>query len=134
MKTVSRMFLTLAMVMFIAGMGMSQIASTTTPEKKDTKAAVSAQGKFVDSNKNGICDNHESKTNCAGTTNCKGKNSAGACDHSGKGCKPEGKSCGQGTGGGNCCGKGQQSGTGCGNGPQHKNSCSGQEKSSTPKK
>jgi hypothetical protein len=50
------------MVMFIAGMGMSQIASTTTPEKKDTKAAVSAQGKFVDSNKNGICDNHESKT------------------------------------------------------------------------
>ena len=130
MKTVSRMFLTLAMVMFFAGMGMSQIASTTTPEKKDTKASVATQGKFVDANKNGICDNHESKGNCANAGSCKGKNSTGECNHSGKNCKAEGKGCGQGTGSGNCCGKGPQTGSGCGHGQQH--GCSGQNKSTAP--
>lgn len=135
MKTVSRIFLTLAMVMFFAGMGMSQVASTATPEKKTTKSAVNAPGKFVDANKNGICDKHETKGACTQQNSCKGKNGQGACDHSGKNCKDKGNGCGSGNGNGNCCSKGQQ-GKGCesscGNGPQHRNGCSTQTSTPAP--
>ncbi|MEI6433631.1 MAG: hypothetical protein WCP32_02220 [Bacteroidota bacterium] len=115
MKTVSRIILTLAMAMLIAGMGMSQVASNTTP-KKATKSTVEAPGKFVDANKNGICDKHESKGACSQGTSCKGKTGEGSCDHNSKNCKDKGTSCGSGTGNGACCGKGQQSGNGCGKG------------------
>jgi len=106
MKTVSRIFLTLAMVMFFAGMGMSQVASTATPEKKTTKSAVNAPGKFVDANKNGVCDNQETKGNISHGKNFADKNGDGVCDNHGK----------NGKGNGNFCGKGQQCGKGCGTG------------------
>jgi hypothetical protein len=109
------------MVVFFAGMGMSQIASTTTPGKKDAKAAVNAQGKIIDTNKNGICDNFEAKKAGAPGKNFTDKNGDGKCDNQGKGGKGNGICCGSGNGNGNCCGKGQQGNGGCGNGHQHRN-------------
>ncbi|MCX6276595.1 MAG: hypothetical protein NT004_00690 [Bacteroidetes bacterium] len=116
MKTVSKIILTLAMALLIAGMGMSQVASNTTLPKKATKSTVEAPGKFVDANKNGICDKHESKGTCSQATSCKGKTGEGVCDHNSKNCKDKGTGCGSGTGNGNCCGKGEKSGNGCGTG------------------
>lgn len=121
MKTVSRILLSLAMVVFFACMGMSQIASTTTPEKKDAKAAVNAQSKIVDANKNGVCDNFEAKKAGAPGKNFTDKNGDGKCDTQGNNGKCNGNCCGTGTGNGNCSGKGQQGKGGCGNGHQHRN-------------
>jgi hypothetical protein len=114
MKNAARLFL-VALVMFIfAGQLHAQTAATSgNKEVKKESTAPATQSKFVDANKNGICDNweanHKEGKNCQGNPNCKGKNCADCCGKVKSGCQSTCKGPGQGT-----CGKGQ------GNGCQHR--------------
>jgi len=147
MKTASRIFMLTTLVFFIAGQLYAQ-NTTGSSAKKDapqssTIAAVT-QGKFVDNNKNGICDNWEAK-HPSGKSNvdksCSGKNQCSAsCKGNlkscGKGCT-DCKGCGvncKGQEKANCCGKGQ--GQGSCNGCQHRHgACAeGNSQSSQPDK
>ncbi len=136
MKTASRIFLTLGLVLFLAGATFSQAASIASTAKSDTKQTTAAPGKFVDTNKNGVCDNHEAKGGGTQGKNFKDKNGDGKCDNGGSNGKCTGTGCGKGQGKGNCCGQGQGNGNGCGQGHQPKNGCSGQGSGATtqPKK
>ena len=115
MKTASRIFMTFIMLAFFSGMTFSQVASTGTPGKTSTRAAVAAPGKACDAGKSAACCNHESKGTCAQGKNFVDKNGDGKCDNCGTAgkCKQAGN-CG--AGGPNCekgCGKGQGKGN-CG--------------------
>lgn len=127
MKTASRILLTFSILVFFTGMTFSQVASTTTPAKTSTKSATAAPGKFVDTNKNGICDNHEGKLTGAQGKNFVDKNGDGKCDN----CGTAGKGANCGTAGkckeaANCGPKGQGCGTACGKG-QGKGNCCGKK-------
>lgn len=121
MKTASRIFLTFSILVFFAGMSFAQVASTTVPAKTSAKSATAAPGKFVDTNKNGICDNHEGKGAGAQGKNFVDKNGDGKCDNCGANCQgkgagncgPKGQGCGKGQGKGNCSGQGHQYRNGC---------------------
>ena len=109
---------------------ISQVYSQNAPANKTQKDAKASQtmnspapGKFVDNNKDGICDNHQAKMKNGNgkCTNFVDKNGDGICDNKatcqGKG-NPNGcgMGCGQkGQGKGNC------GGGGCGQ--QHRNGC-----------
>ncbi len=130
MKTASRLFLTFSLLAFFGSMAFSQVASTAVPAKTPTKSSTVAPGKFVDNNKNGVCDNHEGKGANGQAKNFVDKNGDGKCDNCGASvpCKGSGNcgSKGQGCG----TGKGQGKGNGCGQGHQYRNGCSNQ--GSTP--
>jgi len=105
MKTLSRMLLTFAAVLFLANLTFSQNTAKTQDVQKAKTTVSSTQGKFVDANKNGVCDNFEAR---------------------GKSVKGKGNCCGQGhqhrhgKGNGNCCGKGLGNGNGSGCGYKSK--------------
>ena len=114
----------MALMLFIAFQGFSQIASTSgkVKDSKNTTTTTSTiPGKFVDKNKDGICDNHQAKMNGAKCANFIDKNADGICDNNpncgkGKGnCNGYRMGCQQkqGQGKGNCCGNG------CGNQHRH---------------
>ncbi|HNY01642.1 MAG TPA: hypothetical protein PKG48_03590 [Bacteroidales bacterium] len=119
MKTASRIALTLLLLVIFAGTTFAQTSAAATPVKK-AGTTMATQGKFVDKNNNGICDNHESKTPGTPGKNFVDKNGDGKCDLCGSAgpCKGAGncpgkgpgcaKSCGQGAGKGNCGGAGYQ--------------------------
>ena len=127
MRTASRILMTIALLVFFSGMSFSQVAPTTKSAKPEAKT-VAAPGKFIDTNSNGVCDNHEGKNAGAQGKNFVDKNNDGKCDNCGTSgnCKGAGNGCGKGQGCGNGYGKGQGCGTGCGNGHQHRNGCGNQ--------
>ena len=125
MKTASGIFLTLALVLFLAGTTFSQETSTA---KTTTKQTTAAPGKFVDTNKNGVCDNHEAKGAGAQGKNFVDKNGDGKCDNCGTTGNCKGTGYGNGPKNGAGCGKGQGKGNCCGQGRKHRGGCSGQGK------
>jgi len=124
MKTASKIVLTFMLLAFFSGTTFAQNAAAAGSPTSPDKAAVT-QGKFIDNNKNGICDNHESKTPGAPGKNFTDKNGDGKCDLCGSAgpCKGSGNCQGKGLG----CGKGNGQGAGkgscCGSGFQHRNGC-----------
>jgi hypothetical protein len=118
MKTVSGFLFAILMVVVFSAQGNAQIASTTNPEKKAATVNAPAPQKFVDANKNGVCDNSEAKKATGQGKNFVDKNGDGACDNKVKCGKGNGNCCGMGQGNGNGCGKGKgqgNCGTGCRN-------------------
>jgi hypothetical protein len=120
MKTASGIILTLCLLVFFTGSLFSQEVAKTSAAKPVTTSAIASQGKFIDNNKNGICDNHEAKGTCAHGKCFVDKNGDGKCDNCGSAgkCKEAGN-CG---GKGQCCGKGQPKGN-CGEQGKHQGSC-----------
>jgi hypothetical protein len=89
--------------------------SAQTQEKTDkatvkTEQTQPTQGNFVDKDKNGVCDNRESKMKTGKGANFVDKNGNGVCDNKGKNCINGGK------GKGNCNGNGYKHRNGCGHG------------------
>jgi hypothetical protein len=128
MKTLKGITVLMALVSFIAFQGFSQNASTTITQNnlqgQQTTTKV-VPGKFVDNNKDGICDNYQARMKNSHGVNFVDKNGDGICDNrqnagQGKG-NPNGCGMGyqhrQGQGNGNCCegGYGYQHGHGRGN-------------------
>jgi len=118
MKTVKRITVLLAVLLFASYQGFSQ---NTTATQKDVKASTKATpGKFVDVDKDGVCDNYHAKMNTGRGANFVDKNGDGICDNRGNTGKGQGNhnGCGMGyqhrdgQGHGNCCGRG--------NGYQHR--------------
>lgn len=94
--------------------------SAQTQEKTEkatvkTEQTQTASGKYVDNNKNGVCDNHENKAGKVGKCGSfVDKNNDGVCDKKGENCKAKSECKGQNKGN---CGKGN------GNGHQYRNGC-----------
>jgi hypothetical protein len=129
MKTLKKITVLLAILSFFAYQGFSQNTSTanTPKDSQATQSATSpAPGKFVDANKDGVCDNHQAKMKSGKCTNFADKNGDGICDNR--------QNAGQGKGNCNGCGmgckqkQGQGNGNGCGNGcgNQHRHGCGNQ--------
>jgi hypothetical protein len=123
MKTVKIILLSTAVLLFMAGQGFSQNASSsdnkTTPAKPSTGIE---QGKFVDKNNNGICDNFEAREKSGKCANFTDNDGDGKCDNCKKmtNCAKNSNCCGQGCqtkAGKGCCGQGQ------GNMHQHRHGC-----------
>ncbi|MCX6281549.1 MAG: hypothetical protein NTU51_06280 [Bacteroidetes bacterium] len=132
MKTVKRLNVLLAVLLFASYQGFSQ---NTTGKQNDAQATAKVTpGKFVDANKNGVCDNYQARVNSGRGANFVDKNGDGICDNRGSGGigRGKGNGCGMGyqRGPGNCCGggfgyqhgQGQGRGNCCGrgNGYQHR--------------
>ena len=108
----------MAVLIFASYQGFSQ--NTTTTQKNAQANAKVTSGKFVDVNKDGVCDNYQARTNTGRGANFVDKNGDGVCDNRGNLGKGRGNSngCGKGyqhrngQGRGNCCGRG--------NGYQHR--------------
>ena len=118
MKTVKRITVLLAVLIFASYQGISQ--NTATTQKNAQATTKVTPGKFVDNNKDGVCDNYQAKGNSGRGANFVDKNGDGVCDNRGNFGKGRGNSngCGKGyqhrnrQGHGNCCG--------IGNGYQHR--------------
>lgn len=134
MRTLSRILFVTALFAFFTSQGFSQTSSSSDVQKKEVTAGVTP-GKFVDSNKNGVCDNFEARNTNGKGANFVDKNGDGKCDNrqNSANCKGSGNCCGkgyghknnQGKGNGTCCGKGN--GNGCGQGHQHRYGCQNQK-------
>lgn len=109
MKTTKRFVMAFAAVLMMVNLGFAQDKSTTTTKddgQKATTNTVVTPGKFVDQNKNGVCDNFEIRRQTGRGSNFIDKNGDGICDNRG--------TMGQGNGKGNCCRMGCQQGHGYG--------------------
>jgi hypothetical protein len=122
MKKLSGLILTALFMAFFAGQALAQTATTTKDDQpvKEATSATQNCGKFVDNDKNGVCDNYEKGGKDGKGANFVDANGDGVCDHN-----PDcmGKCNGQ----AGCC-KGQQN---SGQKPkeencQHRHSCAGQ--------
>lgn len=114
MKTSLKILLTTVAFAFFFGQGYSQAASDN--EQKANNPVATAQGKFVDSNGNGVCDNFEMRGGSGKGANFVDKDGDGVCDQRGVKAASGGNrefcgkgyqhrhGCGQGQG--NCCGRG----------------------------
>lgn len=104
----------MAVLIFASYQGFSQ--NTTTTQKNAQVTTKVTPGKFVDANKDGVCDNYQARGNTGRGANFVDKNGDGVCDNRGNFGKGRGNSngCGMGyqRGHGNCCGRG--------NGYQHR--------------
>ena len=134
MKKLSGILFVTAIFAFFTSQGFSQTNSSSDIQKKEVTAGVTP-GKFVDSNKNGVCDNFEVRATNGKGSNFVDKNGDGKCDNrqNAANCKKNGNCCGKGKGNacnntkgnGLCCGNGN--GNGCGKGQQHRNGCQNQK-------
>lgn len=106
----------------LLGLVFSSINLSAQTQEKTDKAIVKTEqqatnGTFVDKNKNGVCDNHESKMGTKGKCgNFTDKNNDGKCDKKDTNCKKDSKSNGNCLGAGNCNGNGFKHKHGCGSG------------------
>jgi hypothetical protein len=135
MKRLSEIILTVAFATFMIGQVSGQ--DNTTPAAgndaaKQTTVVKQECGKFVDANKDGICDNAGTQCKNAKGANFVDANGDGKCDNYASGSGGQGKgNCGSGN-----CQKGQQNCPGhskesCG---QQKQGCQGQCPSHSPDK
>jgi hypothetical protein len=133
MKTASGILLSLGMVVFLAGVSFSQVASTASPSKTSTKPTTAAPAKVTDANKSGTCDHHAGKETCTQGKNFVDKNGDGICDNCGSSgkckdsgcgqCQKNGTGCGKNQGKGKGCCENQGKGSGCGKGQQNASGC-----------
>jgi hypothetical protein len=119
MKTLKRITVAIAIMSFIAFQGYSQNASISDKQKESKTSQTTTKatpGKFVDKNKDGVCDNYQARMKNGRGANFVDKNGDGICDNrqnvrQGKG-NPNGCGMGyqhhHGQGQGNCCGGGCQ--------------------------
>jgi len=82
MKTTLRLFFVTTVMIFFISQSFAQTTANTESDK--TTTVTSVQGKFVDNDNNGICDNHKAKgkTNCC--NNFVDKDGDGVCDNGAK--------------------------------------------------
>jgi hypothetical protein len=121
MKTLKRITVVMAIMSFIAFQGFSQNVSTTNSQKDSQKAQTTtniAPGKFVDNNKDGVCDNYQTRMKNGPGANFVDKNGDGICDKR--------QNAGQGKGNQNGCGMGYQHRNGQGKGNCCGNGCDNQ--------
>jgi hypothetical protein len=117
MKKLKRITVSIAIISFIATQGFSQ----NLPAKDDQKNSKEFQttdktssGKFVDNNKDGVCDNYRVRVKNGQGKNFVDKNGDGVCDNRQNAGQKRGNpnGCGMGyqhrhgQGKGNCCGNG----------------------------
>lgn len=106
----------------LLGFVFSSVNLSAQTQEKTDKAVVKTEqqatnGTFVDKNKNGVCDNHETKINGKGKCgNFTDKNKDGVCDNKAENCKANGKGKGNCAAAGNCNGNGFKHKHGCGSG------------------
>jgi hypothetical protein len=106
----------------LLGLVFSSINLSAQTQEKTDKAIVKTEqqatnGTFVDKNKNGVCDNHESKIVAKNKRqNFTDKNNDGVCDNKGTNIKRNGNGNGNCVGAGNCNGNGFKHRHGNGNG------------------
>ena len=127
MKKVTAIIMATAVAFVFSAQAWSQNTGTVNEKDQTTKStqqAKPAQGNFVDKNKNGVCDNFESRGSGSHGKNYVDKNGDGKCDNCKGNCKGNEK--------GNCCGKcpgyGKDGGKGCcgyGQGHRHRHGCQG---------
>ena len=118
MTTAKTITILLAVIFFASYQGFSQ--NTNSAQKDAQSSAKLTPGKFVDNDKDGVCDNYQARVNSGRGANFVDKNGDGVCDNRGNFGKGKGNSngCGKGyqhrngQGRGNCCGRG--------NGYQHR--------------
>ncbi|MEI7500954.1 MAG: hypothetical protein WCK84_10960 [Bacteroidota bacterium] len=117
MKTISKTLVTAFFITFIASTIYAQnnanVKDSTTPSLTTT----TTRGKFVDNNKDGVCDNFEARGQSGRDANFVDKNGDGVCDNRGTMGKGNGRGNGsgqgyhhrhgQGKGQGNCYGGGK---------------------------
>jgi hypothetical protein len=117
MKTLKRITVLMVIMSFIVYQGFSQNVSTTNTQKNLQNQQTTTKvvpGKFVDNNKDGVCDNHQARMKNGPGANFVDKNGDGICDNrlnagQGKGnpnCGGMGYQHRHGQGKGNCCGGG----------------------------
>jgi hypothetical protein len=127
MKRLSGIILTVALTLFVIGQVSAQSTTATPAGDQETKQNC---GKFVDENKDGVCDNHAAKCNDGKSANFVDANGDGICDHhaDGTACKGNGNCCKQdGQDKQNCCnGPKHCEGSGKGTGDQHRHGCENQ--------
>jgi hypothetical protein len=122
MKTYLKLFVVATLSLFFFGQrGFTQ--STEKSVQDNLATGTTIQGKFVDKDNDGVCDNYEAKGKNARCANYVDKDGNGVCDNCGKGsgsymkvnCQghQHGKGCGEGQA--NCCGRGPCQGKGPGN-------------------
>lgn len=110
MKTVKRITVLLAVLIFASYQGFSQNTTAIQKDAKDAQTTTKVTpGKFVDNDKDGVCDNYQARGNAGRGANFVDKNGDGICDNRGN--------VGRGQGNRNGCGMGYQRGYGnCGGG------------------
>ena len=123
MKTLKSFTAVFAIMSFMAYQGFSQNASTITTQKGSQVTPTTtntAPGKFVDNNKDGVCDNYQAKMKNGRGVNFVDKNGDGICDYRLNAVQGRGNQ--NGFGMGNQHRRGRNQGTCCrgGNGYQHK--------------
>jgi hypothetical protein len=120
MKTILKVLFVSTLALFFLNQGYSQTAVKSGSDNTTTGTAV--QGKFVDNNNNGVCDNHEMKGKANQCANFVDKDGNGICDNCPKNASTgqnancqgnqHGKNCANGQA--NCCGNGPCGGKGQG--------------------
>lgn len=142
MKTILKSMLTLGLLLFLTVTLNAQNTATSSSDKQAASVTTATTpGKFIDNNKNGICDNWETRQGIGHGKNFVDKNGDGICDNN-QNCKAgkgNGNCCGQGyhhgncngQGKGNCCGNKQCCGKGNGQGYQHRHGM-GKQNTTTP--
>ena len=126
MKRLSEIILTLALMLFVIGQVSAQNPATPSADNQETKQNC---GKFVDNNKDGVCDNQAAKGNDNKGANFVDANGDGICDHhaDGSACKGNGNCCKQeGQNMQNCCKGPNHCGQEKGSGQQHQHNCKSQ--------
>ena len=116
MKALKKITVLFAIMSTVAYQGSAQSGSTNTTEKNSLNTQSStnaAPGNFVDNNKDGVCDNYQSRIKNGHGANFVDKNGDGICDNR--------QNAGQGRGNPNGCGMGYQHRHGQGKG----NCCGG---------
>jgi hypothetical protein len=109
MKTMKGITVLMTVLFFISYQGFSQNTTTTQKDSKDIQPMTKVTpGKFVDNNKDGVCDNYQTRVNSGRGANFIDKNGDGVCDNRGN--------FGNGRGNPNRCGKGYQNRNGQGRG------------------
>ena len=134
MRSLSGILFVTAILVFFTSQGFSQSSSLSDIQKKEVTTGV-IPGKFVDNNKNGVCDNFEARNTEGKCANFVDKDSDGKCDNrqNAAPCKGKGNCCGKGKGNictqgkGNCSCCGQGNSNGCGKGHQHRRGCQNQK-------
>ena len=84
MKTLKRITVSIAIMSFIALQGFTQDVSTTKTQKNSGdlhSTAKATPGKFVDNNKDGVCDNYQARMKNDHGANFVDKNGDGICDN-----------------------------------------------------
>jgi len=130
MKTASRILLLAVLFVFTTAVVSAQKKQVPNNKKERVKTATKKGNAFTDTNKNGVCDNYESRLAGGKGKYFADKNSDGVCDNCGNQGQCKGQGCGKGQG----CSKGQGKGncTGVGGGQHRHGQHCGQGQSQNP--